>query len=216
MKLSQTEIDRVLIFNIAEMARRRRAKGLKLNYPEAVALISDEMMERAREGADYQEVRSHGLSVLTPDDVMPGVPTLCRGLTLEPMFEDGPRIVVLPDPIMGESPVGAPGERFFADTPIEINAGRDVVTVEVTNGSDHVVNISSHYHFYEVNPRMTFDRAATYGRHLDIQAGRSVLWEPGETKSVDLVPYAGDRLIEGFQQVPPPGVPSRVPSQVEE
>lgn len=204
MKLSQTELDRVLIFNIAEMARRRRAKGLRLNYPEAVALISDEMMERAREGAGYQEVRSLGLSLLTPDDVMEGVPALCRGLTLEPMFEDGPRIIVLPDPIAGAPSAGAPGERLLAETPIELNAGRDVLTVSVTNQSDHVVNVSSHYHFYEVNPRMVFDRAATYGRHLDIQAGRSVIWEPGETKSVDLVPYAGDRVIEGFQGVPAP------------
>jgi urease subunit gamma/beta len=204
MRLTQTEIDRVLIFNIAEMARRRRAKGLRLNHPEAVALISDEMMERAREGADYQEVRNLGLSLLTPADVMEGVPALCRGLTLEPMFEDGPRIIVLPDPIAGAPAEGAPGERLLADAPIEGNAGRDVVTVEVTNGSDHMVNVSSHYHFYEVNPRMVFDRAHAYGRHLDIQAGRSEIWQPGETRTVSLVPYAGDRVVDGFQRVPPP------------
>ena len=204
MKLSQTELDRVLVFNVAQMARRRREKGLKLNYPEAVALITDEMMEKAREGADYATVRDHGLSILTPDDVMPGVPTLARGLVCEPMFEDGPRIIVLANPIPGEAPEGAPGERFLLDEPITVNDGRDVVTISVTNGSDHVVNISSHYHFYEVNPRMEFDRKAAYGRRLDIQAGRSVIWEPGETKSVDLVPYAGSQVIEGFQMVPPP------------
>lgn len=204
MKLSQTELDRVLVFNVAQMARRRREKGLKLNYPEAVALITDEMMEKAREGADYETVRNHGLGILTPDDVMPGVPTLALGLVCEPMFEDGPRIIVLANPIPGESLEGAPGERMLLDAPITVNDGRDVVSVSVTNGSDHVVNISSHYHFYEVNPRMEFDRAAAYGRHLDIQAGRSVIWEPGETKSVDLVPYAGSQVIEGFQLVPPP------------
>lgn len=102
MKLSQTEMDRVLIFNVAEMARRRRAKGLKLNYPEAVALITDEMMELAREGQDYETVRAHGLSVLTPADVMPGVPTLVRGLGLSPEMKI--------DPMSGE--VYADGKRL--------------------------------------------------------------------------------------------------------
>jgi urease subunit gamma/beta len=208
VRLSQTELDRVLIFNVAQMARRRRERGLKLNYPEAVALITDEMMELAREGADYETVRALGLSVLTPEDVMPGVPTLVRGLVCEPMFEDGPRIIVLANPIEGETLAGSPGERVLLDEPITVNAGRDVVTISVTNGSDHVVNISSHYHFYEVNPRMEFDRAVAYGRHLDIQAGRSVIWNPGETKSVDLVPYAGDRRIDGFQLAPPPAAVS--------
>lgn len=204
MRLSQTEIDRVLVFNVAQMARRRREKGLLLNYPEAVALITDEMMEKAREGCDYESVRAHGLSVLAPGDVLPGVPTLARGLVCEPMFDDGPRIIVLANPIPGEPPRGAPGERLLLDEPVTVNGGRDVVTLKVTNGSDHVVNISSHYHFFEVNPRMQFDRAAAYGRHLDVQAGRSVLWEPGETKEVDLVPYAGAQVVEGFQMATPP------------
>jgi len=204
MRLSQTEIDRVLVFNVAQMARARRTRGVRLNYPEAVALITDEMMERARDGWSYAEVREHGLAVLTPDDVLPGIPALVRGLTCEPVFDDGPRIIVLADPIPGGGGDQAPGERLLAETPIRINEGRDVVTVSVTNGSDRIVNISSHYHFYEVNPRMRFDRAATYGRHLDLQAGRSVIWEPGETKEVALVPYAGRQVVEGFQLVPPP------------
>lgn len=204
MRLSQTEIDRVLVFNVAQMARARRSRGVLLNYPEAVALITDEMMERARDGWTYQQVRDHGLAVLTPDDVLRGIPTLVRGLTCEPVFDDGPRIIVLADPIPGPDAEQPPGERLLAEAPIRINEGRDVVTVSVTNGSDRIVNISSHYHFYEVNPRMQFDRDATYGRHLDLQAGRSVIWEPGETRDVALVPYAGRRVVEGFQLVPPP------------
>jgi urease subunit gamma/beta len=204
VRLTQTEIDRVLIFNVAEMARRRRDRGLQLNYPEAVALITDEMMELARAGAAWEEVRRFGLGILTADDVLPGVPELARGLTCEPMFGDGPRIIVLAEPIPVTANSGGPGERILRDEPITLNAGRDTITVTVRNGSDHHVNISSHFHFYEVNPRMEFDRRRTYGRRLDIQAGRSIIWKPGETKDVSLVPYAGARTVDGFQRTLPP------------
>jgi len=203
VRLTQTEIDRVLVFNVAEMARRRRSRGLLLNHPEAVALITDEMMELAREGRGYSEVTEFGQRLLTTADVLPGVAVLARGLVCEPMFDDGARIIVLADPIAGED-TERPGARFLAAEPITVNAGRDVVTLIVRNGSNRVVNISSHYHFYEINPRMEFDRDASYGRHLDIQAGRSLIWEPGETHHVDLVRYAGDGYIDGFQLVPPP------------
>jgi urease subunit gamma/beta len=203
VRLTQTEVDRVLVFNVAQMARRRRARGLLLNYPEAVALITDEMMELAREGRAYAEVSEFGQGLLTTADVLPGVAVLARGLVCEPMFDDGPRIVVLADPITGAE-TERPGARYLATSPITVNAGREVVSLTVRNGSDRVVNISSHYHFYEINPRMEFDRNAGYGRHLDIQAGRSVIWEPGQTHDVDLVPYAGDVYIDGFQLVPPP------------
>lgn len=204
MRLTQVEIDRVLIFTVAEMARRRRARGLKLNYPEATALIADEMMERARGGADYQEVRALGGSVLAAGDVMDGVATLCRGLVVEPMFDDGPRIIVLANPIVGGPESSAPGEQILDDAPIDMNVGRDVVTLSVTNTSSHPINVSSHYHFYEVNPRMEFDRPRAYRRHLDIQAGRSVIWKPGETREVQLVAYGGSQTIDGFQLMPAP------------
>lgn len=199
MRLSQTERDRVLVWSVAEMARRRLARGLRLNYPEASALICDGMMERARDGAPYHEVRQHGLALLTPADVLDGVPALLRGLAVECFFDDGPRIIVLAEPIAGAPATGTPGERLLADAPVTINAGRETRTLRVRNGSDHVVNVSSHYHFAEVNPRMQFDREAAFGMHLDIQAGRSVIWEPGEAKEVTLVPYAGRRVIDGFQ-----------------
>jgi urease subunit gamma/beta len=234
MRLTQTELDRVTIFNVAEMARRRRARGLRLNHPEAAALITDEMMELARDGASYEAVRARGGAVLTEADVLPGVPALLRGLRCEPQFDDGPRLIVLASPIApgaeasapggveaagpgeaapGEAAPGeaAPGEVVLAPEPIEINAGREVITIRVHNASDHVVNVSSHYHFYEVNPRLEFDRSLTWGRHLDIQAGRSLIWRPGETREVALVPFAGSGRVDGFQGAVPPGGPEAEP-----
>lgn len=203
MRLTQTELDRVLIFCVAEMARRRRARGIKLNHPEAVALITDEMMEKAREGGSYPEVRAYGQSFLSPDDVLPGVPELVQGLRCEPLFDDGPRLIVLSEPI-ARSSGEHPGEQFLRGEPIALNAGRDVITLSVRNTSDHVVIVTSHYHFFEVNLRMKFDRARSYGRRLDIQAGRALIWQPGQERSVGLVPYAGARTTDGFQLAPPP------------
>lgn len=205
MRLTQTELDRVLVFSVAEMARKRRAAGLLLNHPEATGLLTDEMMELARAGATHEEVRTFGLGLLSPEDVMPGVPELMRGMALECVFDDGPRIIVLPQPIANPDVAEAPpGAVTLSDEPIALNVGREAITVSVRNGSDHVVNVSSHYHFYEVNPRLEFDRDPTYGRRLDIQAGRSVIWKPGETKSVNLIPFAGQARIEGFQLTLPP------------
>jgi urease subunit gamma/beta len=203
MRLTQTELDRVTIFSVAEMARRRRARGLRLNHPEAAALISDEMMELARDGATYEAVRARGETVLTADEVLPGVPALLRGLRCEPLFDDGPRLIVLGNPIR-HADDQPPGQLDLAEEPIEINAGREGVTLTVRNASDHVVNVSSHYHFYEVNPRLEFDRLLAWGRHLDIQAGRSVIWRPGETHDVVLVPFAGAGRVDGFQGAPAP------------
>ena len=203
MRLTQTELDRVLVFSVAEMARKRRAAGLKLNHPEAVGLLTDEMMELARTGASHEQVRALGLSLLAVDDVMAGVPELMRGMALECLFEDGPRIIVLASPIAA-SEAEPPGAITLLDESIDLNVGRDPIAVSVRNGSDHVVNVSSHYHFYEVNPRLEFDRPPTYGRRLDLQAGRSVIWKPGETRTVELIPFAGLGHVEGFQLTLPP------------
>lgn len=99
MRLTDTERDRVFLWSAAELARRRRQKGLKLNHPEAVALICDEVMERAREGATLEDARSHGRSVLTRDDVLDGVPDLVDLIEVEAVFEDGTHLVSLRDPI---------------------------------------------------------------------------------------------------------------------
>lgn len=99
MRLTQTELDRLLIFSVAEMARRRRQRGLKLNHLESVALISDELMELARAGASYEEVVTAGTRILTEDDVMDGVADLVDAVRLECVFDDGSRLVVIHRPI---------------------------------------------------------------------------------------------------------------------
>ena len=190
MKLTPKELDRLTIFTLAELARRRRARGIKLNHPEAVALITDEVMEEARAGRSYHDVVAHGMQVLNEDDVLEGVAELASTLYIEPLFEDGTKLVVLHQPI-GPAPgkIRQPSTpRVIAGMPdtLTINAGRPTITLTITNTSDHPVQITSHMPFWEINPRMQFDRQAAHGYRLDIPAGGAVRWEPGETKEVTL------------------------------
>ncbi len=92
-----------------------------------------------------------------------------------------------------------PGEIIPAEGSIRINEGRESITVSVENTSDHAVQITSHYHFFEANKRLRFDRAAAYGRRLDVPAGAGVRWEAGETKEVQLIEIGGKRRVFGFQ-----------------
>lgn len=189
MKLTPKEQDRLTIFTLAEMARKRRARGIKLNYPEAVALICDEVMEEARAGRSYDEVVAHGMQVLTEEDVMDGVAELASTISVEPLFDDGTKLVVLHKPIRKvraatQKPVIV-SEPALPGT-ITINAGKPTITLTVTNTSDHPVQITSHMPFWEINKRMQFDRERARGYHLDIPAGGAIRWEPGETKEVQL------------------------------
>ena len=99
MRLTEREVDRVLIWSVGEMARRRRERGLRLNYPEAVGLICDEVMERAREGASLQECEAHGVSLLDRDDVLEGVPELVDVIEVEVNCDDGTKLLSLRRPI---------------------------------------------------------------------------------------------------------------------
>ena len=189
MKLTPKEQDRLTIFTLAELARKRRARGIKLNYPEAVALICDEVMEEARAGKGYDEVITHGLQVLTEVDVMEGVPELASKIYIEPLFDDGTKLVVLHHPIRKVGIAIQEKERIsepsLPDT-ISINAGKPTITLTVINTSDHPVQITSHMPFWEINQRMHFDREKARGYRLDIPSGGAIRWEPGETKEVRL------------------------------
>lgn len=91
-----------------------------------------------------------------------------------------------------------PGEYFIQDGDIELNAGAEVTTITVSNTGDRPVQVGSHYHFYETNAALDFDREASRGQRLDIAAGTAVRFEPGQTREVSLVPLSGAREVYGF------------------
>jgi urease subunit beta len=92
-----------------------------------------------------------------------------------------------------------PGETFIEPGEIELNAGRETVTLVVANSGDRPIQVGSHYHFFETNTALTFDRAAARGFRLNIAAGTAVRFEPGQSRTVELVALSGDRIVYGFQ-----------------
>jgi urease subunit gamma/beta len=198
MELSPREKDKLLLFTAALVAERRRARGLKLNYPEAVALISAEILEGARDGRTVAELMAAGTRVLRADEVMDGVAELITDVQVEATFPDGTKLVTVHNPIPADAPLGV-GAVLPADGTLTLNAGRDVVTVEVANTGDRPIQVGSHYHFAETNPALRFDRARARGYRLDIPAGTAVRFEPGQTRTVELVAYAGERVVQGFR-----------------
>ena len=202
MLLTPTEIERLTIYTAAELARKRRKKGLRLNHPEATALIADDILEGAREGRSVADLISAGAQLLTTDDVMLGVAELMPMLQVEGTFPDGTKLVTVHDPIRpGKKKVEldrVPGELFVDDGDIEINAARQTVTLKVTNTGDRPVQIGSHYHFFETNKALDFQRADAYGMHLDIPAGTAVRFEPGEAREVTLVEFGGTGELYGL------------------
>ncbi len=204
MHLSPKETDRLLLFMAAELARKRRARGLKLNYPEARALLADEILEGARDGKSVAELMSFGASLLTTDDVLPGVAKLVGTLQVEGFFPDGQKLVTVHDPIAPgrEAPEGVePGEIVIADGEIELSAGRERRELVVRNTGDRPVQVGSHFHFFEVNAALDFKRADAYGMHLDIPAGTAVRFEPGEEREVVLVTLGGAREVHGLNML---------------
>ena len=199
MRLTPWEEERLLIFSAAELARRHRVAGLALNAPEAVALICDAMLEAARAGAYYDAVEDAGRAAVAPGEVLDGVRELVDEVRLEVLMADGARLVVLVDPLGAGAPREADGPGAVRTTRQEIDptADRERVTLEVRNDSTRAVRVSSHYPFDRVNSRLAFDRQAAAGFRLDLPAGDSVQWRPGETKSVDLVRFGGSTGAAG-------------------
>jgi len=187
VRLTDWEQQRLTIFTAAELARRHRTAGLKLNAPEAIALICDAMFEAARAGVSYEEVEAAGSVAVALDDVLDGVPALVDEVRLEVLMGDGTRLVVL------RHPLGAPETTQGSDrTDRPDRPARQTITLVVTNASDHIVRVSSHYPFEQVNKRLEFDRALAKGYRLDVPAGSTVRWAPGETREVTLVAYGGE------------------------
>lgn len=193
MRLTPFEEDRLLVFVAAELARRHRASGLRLNHPEAVALIADAMFEAARAGATYEAVEAAGRAAVSSGDVLPGVRELVDEVRVEVLMGDGTRLVVLVDPLGAGAPRDpeGPGAIIADRAPADPLEGRERRTLEVRNDSRRIVMVSSHHPFDQVNPRLVFDREAAAGFRLDLASGATERWQPGETRTVTLVRYAG-------------------------
>src|SRR5215212_11364129 len=154
MRLTPHEQDRLLISYAAELARRRRARGLKLNHPEAVALITDHLLEGARDGRTVAELMDSGRDVLTRDDVMEGVPDMLHDVQVEATFPDGTKLVTVHHPIRGAHGPVQPGEVITQAGDLTLNEGREAVTLTVANTGDRPIQVGSHYHFFETNPAL--------------------------------------------------------------
>jgi urease subunit gamma/beta len=221
--LTPRELDKLMLHQAGVLAQKRLARGLRLNLPEATALIAAQVLELIRDGRRVAELMDLGRRLLGRRQVMAGVPELLTEVQVEGTFPDGTKLVTVHHPIAAEDgdlalalhgsflPVPPlalfaaaaeteepiPGELLPAPGGLVLNAGREVVSLRVTNLADRPIQVGSHYHFAEANPYLRFDRGRAYGRRLDVPAGMAVRFEPGETKTVALVEIAGERVVEG-------------------
>jgi urease subunit gamma/beta len=217
MHLSPRELDKLLLHGAGALAQKRLARGLRLSYPEAVALIATQLLELIRDGHSVAELMDLGRRLLGRAHVLPGVPDMIREVQVEGTFEDGTKLVTVHDPVATdhgdlalalygsflpvpppfEPPVTEPhppGAVLVAGGEIELNPGRPATTLTVVNRGDRPIQVGSHYPFADVNRALDFDRAAAAGKRLDIPAGTAVRFEPGDSRTVVLVPVSGGEL----------------------
>lgn len=221
MHLSPRELDKLTLHQAGFLAQKRLARGVRLNHPEAVALIATVLLEFIRDGRSVAELMDVGRKLLGRNQVMPGVPEMIYDVQVEGTFPDGSKLVTVHHPVAGEDgelelalhgsflPVpelsvfkalddaGEVGAITALDGEIELNTGRESVSLPVTNLGDRPIQVGSHYHFIETNASLRFDRGKAYGKRLDIPAGTAVRFEPGETKTIKLVEIAGKKIIRG-------------------
>src|SRR5688500_18214624 len=200
MHLTPREREKLLIVVAADLARRRQSRGVKLNYPEAIANITYEIIEGARDGRSVADLMSYGTTILKLSDVMEGVPEMIHDVQVEATFPDGTKLVTVHNPIRGGKAKAVPGEIKSGKGDIELNAGRPTVKIKVSNSGDRPVQVGSHYHFFETNPALKFERAKARGMRLAIPAGTAVRFEPGQSREVTLVALSGKREVYGFRQ----------------
>jgi urease subunit gamma/beta len=222
--LTPHELDKLVLHNAGFVAQKRLARGLRLNYPEATALLATQLLELIREGRSVSELMDLGRRMLGRNEVMAGVPGMLHEVQVEGTFPDGSKLVTVHNPIVREHgelelalygsflPVpapalfaergdptlaGPPGQVMCAPGEIVLNEGRETIALPVTNRGDRPIQVGSHYHFVETNRVLAFDRRRAYGMRLDIPAGTAVRFEPGETRTINLVAIAGSRVIRG-------------------
>jgi len=192
MRLLPQEQDRLLLFLAAELARARRARGLRLNQAEATAIVADGICELARDGLRYAEVVGKAYDILGEGDVLDGVRALVPRIEVEAVFRDGRHLVVVEDPL-GPPPSAAPE----VEPEVPWDAELAVARVRVVNEGAVPVGVTSHIHFFETNPALRFDRAAAWGMRLAIPARTKVFFAPGEEREVALAPIGGARIVRG-------------------
>ncbi|HEY4096653.1 MAG TPA: urease subunit gamma [Baekduia sp.] len=195
MRLLPQEQDRLLLFLAAELARARRARGLKLNQAEATAIIADAVCELARDGLRYADVLAQGRDVLGEDDVLAGVRALVPKIEVEAVFRDGRHLVILEDPLgpaTAAPPDGEPEIPWLATA---------AARVEVVNEGAVPIGVTSHLHFFETNRALRFDRAAAWGMRLAVPARTKVFFTPGEPREVALTPIGGARVVRGHGEL---------------
>ena len=205
MHLAPRDIEKLMLHNAGFLAQKRLARGLRLNYPEAVALIATQLLEFIRDGKSVSELMQLGRELLGRHEVLAGVPEMITEVQVEGTFPDGTKLVTVHHPIAAEHgdlflalygsflPVPdlakfaaeeadhEPGAMEVQPGEIVLNEGRQTVSVSVTNLGDRPIQVGSHYHFIETNAALQFNRASAYGMRLDIPAGTAVRFEPGET-----------------------------------
>jgi urease subunit gamma/beta len=208
MNLTPREKDKLLVAMAAEVARKRLKRGVKLNHPEAIALITDYVVEGARDGRTVAQLMRDGAKVIKASQVMDGVADMIHDVQVEATFPDGTKLVTVHNPIRGtatkkkdkKKPKPVPGEIITAKGDIELNSGRATLKIKVANTGDRPIQVGSHYHFFETNPALKFDRDKTRGMRLAIASGTAVRFEPGQSREVTLVAMAGKREVYGFRQ----------------
>jgi urease subunit gamma/beta len=196
-----------MIHLAADVAEKRRARGVRLNYPEVVALLTVHVLEGARDGRTVAELMSSGRKLLAREEVMEGIPEMIDNVQVEATFPDGTKLVTIHDPFPeageGEEPIVSPGKVDFSterdDTFVRFNEGREITCVTVSNPCDRPIQVGSHYHFAEANSGLKFDRKAAWGKRLHVPAGSSVRFEPNITAEVELVPIEGRRVVHGLR-----------------
>jgi urease subunit gamma/beta len=200
MQLTPREKDKLLIAMAAMVARRRLERGVKLNHPEAIALITDTVVEGARDGRSVAELMEAGAHVIAADQVMEGVAEMIHDIQVEATFPDGTKLVAVHHPIRGAASSDIPGEVTAQEGEIVFNEGAERVVITVANTGDRPIQVGSHYHFFETNQALSFERGIARGMRLDIAPGTAVRFEPGSTREVVLVPLSGRREVYGFRQ----------------
>lgn len=215
MHLSPRDLDKLILHGAGVLAQKRLARGLRLNYPETVALLATQLLEFVRDGKhSVADLMDLGRRLLGKRQVLPGVAGLVHEVQVEGTFEDGTKLITVHDPICLEDgdlslalygsflplpdlavfgpalPEVHAGRITSAPGEVELYAGRARTTLQVTSKGDRPIQVGSHYPFEQTNRALDFDRGAATGKHLDIPAGTAVRFEPGETRTVTLVDNA--------------------------